>query len=83
MGTAKTIIMIMQKLIVTIEKQYCFSAHQCVFSISSSLGNSLWKHCFFFPLSKNLTEEIINNASKVQKYEFEMCSSLPVMLKLF
>lgn len=60
MVTAETVLMIIKKLIVTIEKQYCFSARQCVFSISSSLGNSLWKHCFF-SLSKNLTEEIKNN----------------------
>lgn len=58
MVTAKTVFI--QKLIVTIEKQYCFSAHQCVFSISSSLGNSLWKCCFPSPprLSKNLTTQI-------------------------
>lgn len=48
MVTSKTVFVIMQKLIATIEKQYCFSAHQLVFSISSSLGDSLWKCCFFF-----------------------------------
>lgn len=63
MVTAKMVFMIMQKLI---ENQYCFSAHQCMFSISSSLGNSLWKCCFFSP-SKNLTEEIKNKLNEVKK----------------
>lgn len=58
MVTSWTVFIIMQKLIVTIEKQHCVSAHQCMFSISSSL----WKCCFFFffSLSKNLTTEIKN-----------------------
>lgn len=59
MVTANMLSTIMQKLIVTIEQQYCFSAHYCVFHFFISWQFSVEMLLFFFSLpSKNLMEGI-------------------------
>lgn len=48
MVTANMLSTIMQKLIVTIEQQYCFSAHYCVFHFFISWQFSVEMLLFFF-----------------------------------